>query len=436
MKKKVKKHTQHIKKSGKKKAKKIVKKSSKKPVKKVIKKRPKKAVKRVVKKVLKKPVKHTKKHIKKNPVKKHLKKTVKKSSKKPLRKAIKRAVKGNPGGHVKKIPKNPVKRTANNPVKNQEEHVEEEATESHVEDESLKTIPADFFKKAMEEIPECPPKEEAGSQKYRTEYLKQFIGRSIKNYYKSLFSKTYELVRKKRDVFLKTIGLDFLFLIIMSVLLRGGMRFIPKDTPLEIYAIFGVPFVFTMMIVLFLIGIFLYSFIKYRILFVIESILEDVRFNLERFDKFFVLNCIIIGLGAVFFLAAYGIIYFFDSRIKAAIWVAFALICALIYSFTNISHWLFAHEPKFRKTMKRSLIIMTGGFERYIGITGLMIGVLAAYLLIIVGIGWVLKIAGAGIGAYKSIAVGVGVIIFYITLAYNRVCFYFAVEKLKNEIKY
>ena len=268
---------------------------------------------------------------------------------------------------------------------------------------------------------------------YRHEYVKEFIERGTNVYYGGLFSKTYDLVREKPRIFYKTLGLDLLLLLTLVLMFRGSMRFFPKG--IVLFDVFGSLYVFAMAIFFFLFGILIYSLEKYKVLYIIESMLEGIRLNLERFDKFFVLNCITIGVWFLIFVIMYAIAYIVEPLMKGVIWVVFALISVFIYSFINISHWLFAHEPKFRKTMKRALIILTGGFEKYIGISGLMFGVLAAYALVAFGIGWILKMAEGNIEIHKKGAVVVGIIVFYTTLAYNRLCFYLVVKKLKNEIK-
>ncbi|MBW2983547.1 hypothetical protein KY361_00350 [Candidatus Woesearchaeota archaeon] len=268
---------------------------------------------------------------------------------------------------------------------------------------------------------------------YRHEYVKEFIERSTNAYYGGLFSKTYDLVREKPKIFYKTLGLDLLLLLILVLIFRGSMRFFPKG--IVLFDVFGSLYVFATAIFFFLFGILIYSLEKCKVLLIVGSMLEGIKLNLERFDKFFVLNCITMGVWFLIFFIMYAIAYIVEPLMKGVIWIVFALISVFIYSFINISHWLFAHEPKFRKTVKRALIILTDGFEKYVGISSLMFSVAIVYSLIAFGIGWILKLAEGNIEIHKKIAVVIGIIILYATLAYNRLCFYFVVKKLKNEIK-
>lgn len=412
MKKRVVKKKKFIRKSSKKKVSKkagvkhkhIAKKSSKKPVKRVSKKSLKQ--KKIVKKAVKKQARHQKKiakRIPKNTVKKHHSKSVKKT------------VKNSPKKSAKKGSRFRIKRRVN------------------VEDQRLKVQEKFVKKEILEEPRENVQEESAKGPKYNDEYKKQFDEKFIKNYYKNLFLKSYELITKRRDVFQKTVWLDLLFFFILFILFRASVIFILKDVSSEM-DMFQLPFAFTVTVLIFLLGVFSYSLVKYKILSMIEALLENVRLNIERFDKFFILNCLTIGIGLLLFFGSYITSYFMRPW-AVLIWTIFALVLILIHSFVNISHWLFAHDPRFRKTIRRTLMIMANGFSRYIGISSIILAVLAAYSLIVFGVGSILKIFEIDITMYKNIALGIGLVILYISLAYGRITFYFAVNKLKNEIK-
>jgi hypothetical protein len=338
---------------------------------------------------------------------KHSKNAVKKISKK------KKVIKKHPKKHVKH--KKEPKQTIIETIK-----------------EDLRTIPAEFFMKKTEES--AAPEEKINYKKYEEEYAKQFKGKSLKVYYENLFSKSLAVIRARTLTFKKTVVMDLLFLITLVILMRGAIRFIP-DPSTPLYYMFGLPFVVSVSILFFLLGVLLYSFIKYRTLFVIESLLEDARFNLDRFDKFYILNILVFGTWFLALFIANISAQFVAPALKIIIWTLFALFSALIYSFISISHWLYAHETKFRKTIRKTFAIMKVGFEKYVGIVELLFSTLAIYVVIAIVAGFILKIIGINLGIYQMVAVIIGVIVFYVVIAYNRICFYFVVEELRHALR-
>ena len=357
----------------------------------------------------------------KKKVKKHIKKA-RKSSKKPVKKVKhntqKKVSKKHPKEHSHKPPIYHVRKITKSKEVKQPKKVLDRRIASPTK---------------IAEKPERDYDHGLGTPVYRHEYIKQFIEKSTNAYYGRLFSRIYDLVREKPKMFYKTLGLDLLILSILALMFRGSARFFPKG--IAPFDVFGSFYIFTMAMLFFLLGILVYSLGKYKVLSVIESMLEGIKLNLERFDKFLILNCIIVGMWFLVFVILYAIGFISDALLRWLIWIAFGAISLFFYSFINISHWLFAHEPKFRKTMRRALIIMTDGFEKYVGVAGLLFVVLAAYSLIAFGIGWILTLADGDITIIKKIGIVIGIIILYTTMAYNRLCFYSVVRKLKAEIK-
>jgi hypothetical protein len=358
----------------------------------------KKKVKKAKKISKKKIVKHNKKAVKKKIIHRHVKKTPKKIPKK----------------HIVKHKKKP----------------QEKIVETIKED--LRTIPAEFFMKKVEQA--VAPEQKIDYKKYEEEYAKQFKGKSLKTYYENLFYKSWGVVKARTLTFKKTIGMDLLSLLILIILLRGALRFVP-DPSTQLYYMFGLPFMVSVSILFFLLGVLLYSFIKYRTLFVIESLLEDAKFNLDRFDKFYILNILSFGTWFVALFIAYISTQFVSPAWKTMVWILFAIVSASIYSFISISHWVYAHEAKIRKAIRKTFAIMRVGFEKYIGITDLLFTTLALYVFVIAVIGWLLKIIGIDLWLYQRVVALIGVIIFYVVIAYNRICFYFFVEELRHAVR-
>ncbi len=245
-----------------------------------------------------------------------------------------------------------------------------------------------------------------------------------------IFSDAYHLIRNSPKPYFANIALDLVFLMLVYIVGTIG-----KVSVAYLKSKNNVAAMMLMLLVYFLLIILVYSLTKGAAVSFVKAMPKMTKLQLSKTKEFYLLN--IIGfflLFAILLIVSKVVVGGIrESILKWTSRIVIGLFSIIVFALIGVVHSLFALGSGIKKSIKDGFKIVFTGFSKYYGVIVINILVLGVFLGVYKLISWLIGLAfTVNTGRYDMFFAIIGIALFYVVQAYNRVYFYLIVKHIKH----